>query len=342
MNVSVADEIAQISIDRPHVVLVGAGASRAAFPEGEANGHRLPLMADFLEIVPVQGILADAGVECGGRNFEDVYSELFTDSSKAPVRERLESAVLDYFDALQLPETATLYDALVLSLRSKDVIATFNWDPFLIQAVRRHQNAAKSPRLIFLHGNVLDGYCPVDRIHGVRGSTCSSCGAQRIDVPLLYPIRQKRYSDNAAINSAWDNVKWAFENAFMVTVFGFGAPTSDVEAIALLQKAWGQPETRQLEQFEIIDIRPPEEVIKSWEGFIHTHHYEVHSDFRESWMAKHPRRTGEAWSNQYLMAARIATNPIPATRSLSELEQWFAPLIDAELKAASDGEQSPG
>jgi cyclic nucleotide-binding protein len=30
------------------------------------------------------------------------------------------------------PELLTLYDHLVLSLRPKDVIATFNWDPFLI------------------------------------------------------------------------------------------------------------------------------------------------------------------------------------------------------------------
>jgi len=52
-------------------------------------------MADFLEIVPVQNILADAGIEYRRRNFEDVYSELFTDSSKAHARERLESAVFD-------------------------------------------------------------------------------------------------------------------------------------------------------------------------------------------------------------------------------------------------------
>lgn len=339
MEKTVADEIAQVSIGRPHVVLIGAGASRAAFPQGDANGRRLPLMADFLDIVPVQDILTDAGVEFRGRNFEDVYSELFLDSTKIDSLKRLDLAVFQYFDALKLPDTPTLYDILVLSLRSKDVIATFNWDPFLIQAVRRRRIRAPAPRLVFLHGNVLQGYCPIDGVQGVRGSRCSMCGAQRVDVPLLYPIGEKNYNSVPAIDSAWRNVKWAFENAFMVTVFGYGAPKSDVEAIRLLQEAWGDWHKREFEQFEIIDIRPSADVVASWDGFIHTHHYEVHREFKESWIAKHPRRTGEAWWNQYLMAAFIDNNRIPDVASLTELEAWFGPLIEAELHTQKSAER---
>src|SRR5947199_10791733 len=34
--------------ESPHVVILGAGASRAAFPNGDANGSRLPLMVDLV------------------------------------------------------------------------------------------------------------------------------------------------------------------------------------------------------------------------------------------------------------------------------------------------------
>ena len=42
--------------------------------------------------------------------------------------------LLDYFSSLALPEHPSIYDYLVLGLRPKDVIATFNWDPFLMLA----------------------------------------------------------------------------------------------------------------------------------------------------------------------------------------------------------------
>jgi hypothetical protein len=35
---------------------------------------------------------------------------------------------------MEIPDHVTLYDELLLTLRSKDLIATFNWDPLLLQA----------------------------------------------------------------------------------------------------------------------------------------------------------------------------------------------------------------
>ena len=40
-----------INVQRPHLVLLGAGASLAAFPDGERNGMKLPLMNNFVETV---------------------------------------------------------------------------------------------------------------------------------------------------------------------------------------------------------------------------------------------------------------------------------------------------
>lgn len=220
----------------------------------------------------------------------------------------------------------------MLSLRPKDVVATFNWDPFLIQAVRRN-GLPRHAKLAFLHGNVLQGYCAEHNLHGLRGAVCNLCGKQLAPVPLLYPIREKRYGAEPAIRSAWDLTRWAFENAFMVTIFGYGAPSSDAGAVALLKESWGDVEERSLEQFEIIDIRDDDDLRQTWKGFIHTHHYEVHSKFDGCWISNHPRRTGEAYWNQFMKAAFIESNPIPAVESLPALRTWFQPLLDAEGKA---------
>ena len=49
LELSIEDEIKDVKFGRPHVVILGAGASLAAFPNGDANGIRLPLMLDFIE-----------------------------------------------------------------------------------------------------------------------------------------------------------------------------------------------------------------------------------------------------------------------------------------------------
>ena len=66
------------------------------------------------------------------------------------------------------------------------------------------------------------------------------------------------------------------------------------------------------------------ELRKKWGPFIHTHHYDVFDDFFNSWMAEHPRRTGEAYISQYWEAQLIAENPVPRdVATLKELVEWF-------------------
>ena len=145
MEVTVAQEIAQVQIERPHVVLLGAGASRAALPGGDRNGKILPLMADFSDVLPIGQILDPLGIEHESKNFENVYSSVSKDKHLDDARIELENLIYEYFDSLRLPEEPTLYDYLVRSLRPKDVIATFNWDPFLIEAACRNYDANALP-----------------------------------------------------------------------------------------------------------------------------------------------------------------------------------------------------
>ena len=61
-----------------------------------------------------------------------------------------------------------------------------------------------------------------------------------------------------------------------------------------------------------------------------SHHYEVHNNFYESWIANHPRRTGEAYYNQYLLAKFIDPNPISKDLPLNKLWEWLKPYQEVE------------
>jgi len=331
---SVDEEVDNPRKVRPHLVLLGAGASRAATPSGDVNGHRLPVMTDFVETVGLATLLDGAGITWQSRNFEEVYSEIASRSETDAIRVALESAVQAYFSDLVLPEVPTIYDYLVLSLRSKDVIATFNWDPFLIQAYRRSLRVTKSlPYLVFLHGSVAHGFCAKDRTSGARGARCSQCGSVFTPDRLLFPVEEKNYSSSPEIAFAWDAVRTALEGSLMFTIFGYGAPKSDRDAVGLLKAAWGNLEDRQFEQIEIIDLRPEDELTATWSEFIHTHHYDVFSSFHDSFLAMHPRRSIEAFQNQYRDAMFIENNPAPLDVDLAALHSWYSRLISAERAA---------
>jgi len=332
MELNIIDEISNTSATEAHIVLIGAGASRAAFPDGEAKGLHLPLMVDFAEIVPIRPLLEKSGVDWRGRGFEEVYSELAQDSSKATVVAELEAAIYAYFDSLDLPSEATIYDALILSLRGKDVIATFNWDPFLIQTLRRNAKLGASlPRLLFLHGNVLAGYCVEHRVAGVKGNS-SSCGCALVPSRLLYPISKKNYQDSP-LNTVWQEFQSHLKTSLFVTIFGYSAPSTDTEALDLMANAWGDWKSRQFEQIEFIDKKTESDLLESWKAFVWLGHHEAHDLFRDSWIAKHPRRSIEAFKSQNFDAAFIEDNPLPETTDLATLQAWFKPLIDAERRA---------
>lgn len=74
---------------------------------------------------------------------------------------------------------------------------------------------------------------------GNVGMTCK-CGKPLSPMKLLFPIKKKDYSSDIAISKSWKTLNNALEQNYMVTVFGYSAPKSDVEAVAMMKKAWGQ------------------------------------------------------------------------------------------------------
>lgn len=284
--------------NRPHVVILGAGASCAAIANGDKSGKKIAAMSGFIEKLGLNDILNSITLKTQSDNLEDIYMELDERATNEPncleVKEKLETVIRDYMESYELPDEPTIYDFLIMSLTEKDLIVTFNWDPLLVQAIGRMQRFTRNmPNVAFLHGNVPVGYCEKDNIMGNAGQKCK-CGEPLQPMRLLYPIRNKNYSCDIAIAKSWKTFSNALERAYMVTIFGYSAPKSDVEALAMMKKAWGAVNDRNLEEIEIIDIRSEDDVLETWNDFIHTHHYSYHANFFDSALARCPRRTCEA------------------------------------------------
>ena len=121
----------------PHVVILGAGSSKAAFPRGDPNGRVVPVMQQLIECLDLTVSLKSAGF-IDHTNFEAIYDELATTGCNPTLVNEIEVRVQKYFESMVLPAESTLYDRLILSMRETDLIATFNWDPFLPLAYARN------------------------------------------------------------------------------------------------------------------------------------------------------------------------------------------------------------
>jgi hypothetical protein len=280
---------------RPHVVILGAGASMAAIPNGDENGMRTSVMDGFLEKLGMAEIIENLELKTRSKNLEDIYSEIAEEPRYAEVRERLDTCIRDYFSKFKIPARPTVYDFLLLSLRKKDLVATFNWDPLLLQAYDRVSKITDDlPDLAFLHGNVLTGYCAEHKFGGtIVGRVCPVCTKPFTPSRLLYPIAKKNYNEDPFTIDNWKALRNFLKKAYIVTIFGYSAPKTDVEAVDIMNEAWGGADARNMEDFEFIDIRDEESLVATWKDFVHTHHYTYANDFFNSSMARFPRRTVE-------------------------------------------------
>jgi hypothetical protein len=320
-----------------HVVILGAGASIAStIHNPEPSGKKLPSMDNFIDVVGLKEFLDSEDTDCRTGNFEEIYSCLYTKDPESRTIRGIGQKVFDYFSALRLPDTPTIYDYLLLALRPKDLIATFNWDPFLFQAFLRNRRFTDAlPRLSFLHGNVAVGYSAKDQRAGPVGMRSRATDDEFVQTPLLYPVTHKDYNQSEFITHEWERLKVWLEGAKRFSIFGYGAPVTDVEAVDLMSSAWGKPGERNMEQIEIIDIEPKETLADRWGRFIHTHHYECFNNYFQSSLASFPRRTGERFMHQFVPVTpgEVFQEPNPVPQRFGTLEalwKWHKPLLDAE------------
>ena len=277
LDFSFKDQVDTLNISRPHLVILGAGATKATLPNGDKNKKPVPLMCDLMTRLKLNTLLEKHGISNEKNNFEAFYSSIY--ETKPKLSSEIEDKIYSYFSSLKIPDELTLYDFLILFLREKDCIATFNWDPILNQALARNfpilynNYGLQPPKIIYLHGNVAVGHCPNKCTTGPIGHICSKCNTKYVKSKLLYPISKKNYSINSFVENQWKRVMNELKHAYLLTIFGYSAPTSDQEAMNLFKKGWGNWQEKRFEEIEFINTENEDIYVERWKDFIHTHHY---------------------------------------------------------------------
>jgi hypothetical protein len=321
---------------RPHIVVLGAGASLAALPDGDRHGRKIPLLNDLPSIAGEdwREIVEEANPPEG--NFEAQYSWICESGFYTDKLQRVEERILDFFASLELPDEPTIYDYLLLSLRQKDVVATFNWDPFLMQAHSRNRDLFKLPDIRFLHGSVAYTSCVDHDILGRENEACPICGNKLGKASLIFPLKEKDYTADKLIDRDWDAARKALKKAFHLTIFGYSGPVTDFAARQLLLDAWKENPITDFCHAEIVDIKDQEELAKTWKEFFPHHHDMYSSSFWDSSIAKWPRRT-EEWkmlTSYYGVPSQFIN--VPRFSTLKELQEWFLELAEHEKDKESN------
>lgn len=323
---------------RAHTVILGAGATIAAIPNGDRNGNKSSVMKGLIDKLNLSDVLGDVTLQTRSDNLEDIYSELYSRPDCENIVHELESRIYRYFASLEIPDAPTIYDFLVLSLTQKDIIATFNWDPLLLQAyVRCNRFTSNLPHILCLHGNVAMGYCSEHHEYGMTDARCPVCHKLLPPTKLLYPVKQKNYSDDEYISKCWDAVEYIVENSSTITIFGYSAPSSDKEAVSLLKKAWGDLDNRQLEEVSVIDVISEEDMLEKWKDFIYSHHYRYTDNFFDSYLGLFPRRSCEMIFAMYQLDVwGDNTKGFKQGMTWSDIESLMDSLLSEEINTPSD------
>lgn len=330
------NDINNFILSRPHVFLLGAGASRAALPNGDRNGVECPVMDGFIRKTGLQQILEDTPYENLEDNLEIIYSKLHDSGLYQDKLTNLEIGIRKYFEQLTIPYTPTVYDYLLLSLRDKDFIFSFNWDDLIIQSYLRVRNITKNlPTIYFLHGNIAMGYCDscVGLTH-IADKVCRKCSNPLKQQPLLYPIKNKDYKFNPSISNAWHDFLLIIKECSIFTIFGYGAPPSDAVAIEMMNKAFSSS-FRRFDTVEIIDLKPEKQLIDEWSPFIEKtgYHVNCYTNLFDSIVAKFPRRSIEGYCKvNYEGWWGDSGLKLKEFQSIYDLGDWLNPLFINESK----------
>lgn len=291
-------DIVELMRRRPHLFILGAGATKATIPNGDKYGRQSPVMENFLREIGIESLLNGVKLKTKSHNIEAIYSELATKPEYTDIVTKIEEGIVTHYRQMQIPDAPTLYDYLILSLRKKDCIATFNWDPLLIQAYNRVNKITNDlPEMLFLHSSVAVGICEDCRHYEpYRNRYCSLCGKPLISPRLLYPVENKDYSQNIYIQDAWNTLQNYLEIACIVTIWGYSAPKSDKEAKKIMLKAFSS-DYRPLDQIEVIDIADEDKLYETWQPFAKdtNYHLNIHKSLMDTYIGEFPRRSVEGY-----------------------------------------------
>lgn len=139
------------------------------------------------------------------------------------------------------------------------------------------------------------------------------------------------------IEAEWNELRLFLGDAYFLTIFGYAAPKTDVDARKLLLDTWKDNPTFELAEIEIIDVKPKKQLIETWKEFVCSHHYGVFGSVWNSYIFYHPRRSCEALAMATLQNMPWRDNPFPKTTSLCKLQEWARLLWSEENEGKLSG-----
>lgn len=92
---------------RSHTVILGAGATIAAIPNGDRNGKISSVMDGLIKKLELSDILHGIDLHIESSNLVDIYPELSSRPECKEVVKQLEKSIYDYFASLELPDYPT-------------------------------------------------------------------------------------------------------------------------------------------------------------------------------------------------------------------------------------------
>ena len=313
---------------KPHVVILGAGASKASELNGDLQYGSIPLMKDLADALELKHFVDREDYKKAKENFELFFDSITKKPKYKEIRELIEYRIYDYFNTFRIKEKVTLYDKLVLSLRAKDVIATFNWDPLLCYAYRRNGFLKTLPELLFLHGNVIFGYCEDDSVYGWKDDKCKKCGKPFKPSRLLYPVSHKNYSEDPIIEGQWKNLQFSIEDSFFISFFGYSAPFTDIDARQKIINHIRDNKLKQYLEVEIVDLNYENLGENNFKEMVDDTHFYGISDWKNMYSLKYSRFSCEALFEAVMMNKPLPEFNIPDADNLSELQGWYVEITD--------------
>lgn len=181
--------------------------------------------------------------------------------------------------------------------------------------------------------------CEKDTVVGISGRNCSRCGQPFVPSKLLYPDKHKVYLLDRFIKSEWDILRRYLGKAYYLTVYGYSAPKTDVEARSLMLDVWRKNKYLELAEVDVVDTATREALEASWEEFFFSHHYTIFDNMADSYLFRHPRRSCDAFASETLKNKPWHNNTFPKFDRLEDLQSWVVPLIGEEV--AYERERKP-
>ena len=171
------------------------------------------------------------------------------------------------------------------------------------------------------------------KIMGYAGCRCPKCLKALSDMPLLYPVHKKNYYDGSIIESEWRRAREYLKHAMGLTIFGYGAPETDIEAYNLLIENYKISNAIRIAPFTIINLPAVEKEQKSkWEQIFDQHMISYVNSFKDSILWYSPRVSLEVLFDAILQQRpRSNIQSYRDFSSLAELQEFVKQITDYNM-----------